>query len=443
MKSSTVVGDFFCPVMSKDYKTTLDYLYSRLPMFQRIGAAAYKANLDNTWKLMDAISHPYKKFRSIHIAGTNGKGSTSHMMAAVLQTAGYKVGLYTSPHLKDFRERIRINGKMISKRYVVDFVKKYKQQFEEIEPSFFEWTVALAFDYFAVEKIDIAIIETGLGGRLDSTNVITPELSVITNISFDHMTLLGNTLKKIAREKAGIIKSEVPVIIGERSEETDKVFIDEAKKKHSPLFFAEDVFNVRGIQQVFKNKQLFLEYKIGKENRLCDLPGFYQEKNLTTVLAAISLLNSKGGLVVTKKHFFTALKNVSALTGLQGRWQVINRKPLVIADTGHNESGILEVLKNISKTPHKTLHIVIGMVNDKDVHKILSMLPKQARYYFTKASVPRAMNEKQLSDIAASFNLKGRTYKNVKSALNAAKKSASAKDLVFIGGSTFTVADAL
>jgi dihydrofolate synthase/folylpolyglutamate synthase len=430
--------------MESTYKETLDYLYSRLPMFQRIGAAAYKANLDNTWKLMDALNHPYEHFKSIHVAGTNGKGSTSHMIAAVLQQAGYKVGLYTSPHLKDFRERVRINGKMISKEYIVDFVRRHRQDFETIEPSFFEWTVALAFSYFADRKVDVAVVEVGLGGRLDSTNVIEPELSVITNISMDHMSLLGNTLEKIAAEKAGIIKEQTPVVVGERGI-TDGVFIQAARKHHAPLFFAEDNFSVKAIQQTFVDDQLMLQYIVNAspDKHLCDLPGYYQAKNIATVCAACSLLNSNGSLRIKKEDFYKALAKTSKLTGLRGRWQVLDRKPLVIADTGHNEAGILEVLKNIKKTPHKKLHFVIGMVNDKDIRKVLSMLPKKATYYFTKASIPRALDEKELQTAGAEFKLKGETYPTVKKALRAARENASKADLIFIGGSTFTVADAL
>ncbi|MCD6067411.1 MAG: bifunctional folylpolyglutamate synthase/dihydrofolate synthase [Bacteroidetes bacterium] len=431
--------------MGKDYKQTVEYLFSRLPMFQRIGAAAYKANLDNTWKLMDALDHPYRQFKSIHIAGTNGKGSTSHMIAAVLQQAGYKTGLYTSPHLKDFRERIRVNGKMIPQNYIVDFVEQHKQGFEAIEPSFFEWTVALAFDYFAKEKVDVAVIETGLGGRLDSTNVVIPELSVITNISMDHMNLLGDTLEKIATEKAGIMKKQVPVLIGERNSVSDEVFIKAAKKNTAPLFFAEDNFKIKAGKQIFKGGQLMLEYTVNSsaQKYTCDLPGYYQAKNIATVCAACSLLNTNGSFHIKREDFHKALTKVTTLTGLKGRWQVLDRKPLVIADTGHNEAGILEVLKNIKRTPHKKLHFVIGMVNDKDVRKVLSMLPKQAVYYFTKASLPRALNEQELCTIAGEFKLKGETYATVKKALKAAKENASKADLIFVGGSTFTVADAI
>jgi dihydrofolate synthase/folylpolyglutamate synthase len=430
--------------MESTYKEILSYLYSRLPMFQRIGAAAYKADLDNTWKLMDALNHPHERFKSIHVAGTNGKGSTSHMIAAVLQQAGYKVGLYTSPHLKDFRERIRINGKMISKNYIVDFVQKHQPDFEKIEPSFFEWTVALAFRYFADQKVDVAVIEVGLGGRLDSTNVVEPELSVITNISMDHMNLLGDTLEKIAAEKAGIIKEQTPVVIGERGV-TDEVFIETARKQHAPLFFAEDNFSVKAIQQKSVGDQLMLEYIVNAspEKHLCDLPGYYQVKNIATVCAACSLLNSNGSFRIKKEDFYKGISKASQLTGLKGRWQLLDRKPLIIADTGHNEAGILEVLKNIKKTPHKKLHFVIGMVNDKDIRKVLSMLPKQVVYYFTKASIPRALDEKELQAAASEFKLKGETYPTVKKALKAAKENASKADLIFVGGSTFTVADAL
>jgi len=425
------------------YKETLDYLFAQLPMFHRIGAAAYKANLDNTYALMDVLKQPHTKFKSIHIAGTNGKGSTSHMMAAVLQEAGYKVGLYTSPHLKDFRERIRINGKMISQQKVVDFVGKHKKHFDKIQPSFFEWTVGLAFDYFAEKKVDIAIIEVGLGGRLDSTNIITPELSIITNISFDHTNLLGNTLEAIAGEKAGIIKTDVPCLISERATETETVFINKATNEAAPLFFTEDLVKVKAVKQQIKNAKLNLVYKnnISSKNLFCDLPGNYQTKNIATIYAACALLNSFGKFSVSLSAIEIALTKVTETTGLKGRWQLLSNKPLVMADTGHNEAGIKEVLKNIKQTPYKNLHMVIGVVNDKDVNTMLSLLPKKAIYYFCKASIPRALNENELQLLAAKHKLKGAAFATVKDALAAAKKAALKGDLIFVGGSTFIVAE--
>lgn len=425
------------------YKETLDYLFAQLPMFDRIGAAAYKANLDNTYALMKVLKEPQKKFRSIHIAGTNGKGSTSHMMAAVLQQAGYKVGLYTSPHLKDFRERIRINGAMISRQKVVDFVTKYKSDFDTIQPSFFEWSVALAFDYFAEKKVDIAIIEVGLGGRLDATNIICPELSIITNISFDHTNLLGNTIAAISGEKAGIIKKEIPILISERNAESENVFIEKARKEQTPIFFTEDLVKVKAIKQEIKKGKLTLLYhcNFSKKILACDLPGYYQTKNIATVYAACALLNSLGKFKIPLSSIEKALCNVSETTGLKGRWQLLSQKPKVIADTGHNEDGIKEVLKNIKKTPHKNLHIVIGVVNDKDVNAMLFLLPKKAIYYFCKASIPRALNENELQLLASKYKLKGHSFPNVKKALEAAKKNAHKDDLIFVGGSTFTVAE--
>ena len=427
------------------YKETLSYLFAQLPMFHRIGAAAYKANLDNTWALMKTLNHPYKNFKSIHIAGTNGKGSTSHMLAAVLQKSGYKVGLYTSPHLKDFRERIRINGKMIAKQKVIDFVATHKTHFDAIQPSFFEWTVALAFDYFSEQKVDVAIIEVGLGGRLDSTNVITPALSIITNISFDHTALLGNTLPLIAAEKAGIIKQDVPVLISERAAETETVFIDKAKKENTSIYFTEDLVKLKPLTQRIIKGKLHFAYKtmFSKKELLCDLPGLYQTKNIATIYAACALLNSHEQFSVSLTSIEKALKETTKLTGLKGRWQVLQQKPLVIADTGHNEAGIKEVLKNIKITPHKQLHIIIGVVNDKDVNTMLALLPKKAAYYFCKASIPRALDENELQKLAMNHGLQGNTHSSVKRALKTALMKAKQQDLIFIGGSTFTVADAL
>lgn len=427
-----------------NYNQTLQYLYDQLPMFHRIGAAAYKADLINTYKLMEVLNAPHQGFKSIHIAGTNGKGSTSHMLASVLQHAGYKVGLYTSPHLKDFRERIRINGKMISKKHVCDFVTRYKTQCEPIQLSFFEWTVGLAFDYFRMQKVDVAIIETGLGGRLDSTNVITPLLSVITNIGFDHMNLLGNTLPKIAAEKAGIIKNKVPVVIGESSSKTDAVFIKKAKIKKAEIYFASNEFNAV-VKKNFKTSDALLTLDIIKgdvieyKNLKLDLTGSYQLKNLNTVLQSIALLQQH--FKVSKKAIYKGLKDVKNTTGLMGRWQVLQKKPLVICDTGHNEDGIAEVLKNISMTPYHKLYFVLGMVNDKDINTILKMLPKNATYYFCKATIPRGLDAQLLKEAAAKLNLYGNSYKSVKQALKAAIIHASKNDLVFIGGSTFTVAE--
>lgn len=424
------------------YQETVDYLYKQLPMFTRVGASAFKADLNNTIALCGLLDNPQNKFKSIHIAGTNGKGSTSHMLAAILQIAGYKTGLYTSPHLKDFRERIRINGQMIPQQAIIDFIACYQRHFEQIQPSFFEMTVALAFNYFATEKVDIAIIETGLGGRLDSTNVITPLLSVITNIGWDHMNLLGDTLPKIAGEKAGIIKPHIPVIIGERQEEVAKIFIDKAVEQQAPIIFASDIYQtrVKGVDNNLKEVEL-TSAKASFTVRL-DLTGSYQLKNVKTVIAAVAELRSQG-FIVTDDHIKTALRQVKSLTGLHGRWETLSTSPLTICDTGHNPDGIAEVLKNIANTPYKQLHFVMGMVNDKDGAKVLSMLPKDAIYYFCKPDMPRGLAVETLRQDAAKFEMAGNSYPSVKAALEAAQSAAQPDDLVFVGGSTFVVAEVI
>lgn len=426
-----------------NYQQTLDYLYAQLPMFQRIGTAAYKANLDNTIAICNTLGNPEKKFKSVHIAGTNGKGSTSHYIASILQSAGYKVGLYTSPHLKDFRERIKINGKMMPQQYVVDFVAKHKNQFEKIQPSFFEMTVGLAFDYFANEKVDIAIIEVGLGGRLDSTNVIQPLCSVITNISFDHAALLGNTLEKIATEKAGIIKANTPVIIGETQEEIQKVFFQKAEQNKAPIVFADKIWNVQNPRFAQKQKLFLAMDAISSNQSLIlesELLGLYQQKNIPPVLCAVESLTQQG-FFIDDNHIKEGIKNVVSKTGLLGRWQILSNKPLVIADTGHNEAGVKQVLEQIALTPHQQLHVVLGMVNDKDVSTILSLLPKIASYYFCKANIPRALDADELAKQAQQAGLKGNIYNTVADALHSARQNAAPDDLVFIGGSTFTVAE--
>ncbi len=437
-----------------NYQETIDYLYSRLPMFTRDGKDAFKPSLDNTIALCKQLDEPQGKFRSIHIGGTNGKGSTSHMLAAILQTAGYKTGLYTSPHLRDFRERIRINGEMISEEEVVDFVQQQQKNVEEIEPSFFELTVAMAFDHFARHQVDIAVIEVGLGGRLDSTNIISPLVSVITNIGYDHMNMLGNTLQLIAAEKAGIIKPGVPVVIGEKHEETEQVFITKAKETGSELVFASDEWTVKLLAVdswgSAGNEQRYLEleakpsnfstFEFSTLNLTLDLTGSYQLKNIKTVLSSVTELQ-KQGFIITPEHLTKALKNVQGLTGLQGRWQILDTHPLVICDTGHNEDGIREVLKNILNTPHKQLHMVIGMVKDKDTRRVLGLLPKTAQYYFCQPDIPRAKDASELASEALDAGLSGNTYPAVKDALLAAKQAAGPKDLIFVGGSTFVVAE--
>jgi len=427
-----------------NYRNTLDYLYSALPMFHRVGAAAYKPNLDNTIAICKLVGNPEKELICIHVAGTNGKGSVSNMLASVLQEAGYKTGLYTSPHLKDFRERIRINGKMISRNYVSSFVEKYKSDFDKIQPSFFEMTVGLAFRYFADKKIDVAVIETGLGGRLDSTNIITPIVSVITNIGYDHMNLLGNTLEKIAYEKAGIIKKGIPVVVGEVRAATLPVFKKKAAECSSDLYIASRSFKAE-TQFLSFAKQTLLALNISRKGELVyqnlklDLTGIYQLKNCCTVLQTLELIKStfplKGSAIRS------GLKNVKANTGFTGRWQVLSSKPFIIADTGHNEDGIKEIIQMLHTIKYKKLHFVLGMVNDKAIDKILKLLPEKAVYYFCKANIPRGLDATTLSQQAGKFRLQGIVCKSVKNALQMAKKNAGKNDLIFIGGSTFTVAE--
>jgi len=433
-----------------DYAETLQYLYTQLPMFTRVGSSAYKEDLTNTIELCKRLDNPQDKFKSIHIGGTNGKGSTSHMLAAVLQTAGYKTGLYTSPHLRDFRERVRINGEMISEQQVIDFVAEHQKDFETISPSFFEMTVGLAFDIFAKEKVDIAVIEVGLGGRLDSTNIITPLLSVITNIGWDHMNILGDTLQLIAGEKAGIIKHGVPVIIGEYQPDIANIFLQKAAKEEADISFASDDFEVKlkveSEKLKVKSRDLIdLQIQSNSSqlttyNLQLDLTGSYQLKNIKTVLSAVKQLREQG-FVITDEHLQIALRQVKTLTGLHGRWEVLSIDPLTICDTGHNPEGIQEVLKNINATPYQHLHFVVGMVNDKDISKVLSMLPTDATYYFCKPDIPRGLEAESLKHQAESFGLSGEIYPNVKTAYQSAQKNATKSDLVFVGGSTFVVAE--
>ncbi len=429
------------------YQQTLNYLFSQLPMYQRIGHAAYKADLNNTIEICRLLGNPEKFLnkRCIHIAGTNGKGSTSHFLASILQSAGYKTGLYTSPHLKDFRERIKINGKMIPKKKVIEFVEKHRSAFEKIQPSFFEMTVGLAFDYFKNEKVDIAIIETGMGGRLDSTNVVKPLLSVITNIGWDHEHFLGNTLEKIAAEKAGIIKSKTPVVIGETQAETEKVFRQKAKAANSKIYFADKLFDIKSPLLTGKSKQyLKVDIVEGKTAFLkkaqSELTGIYQYKNLKTVAASVKLLREQG-FSISDKALRKGLKNVVSKTGIMGRWQKLSASPLAYCDTGHNIDGIKQVLAQIALTKHKKLHFILGVVSDKKIEPVLNILPKNAVYYFCRPQIPRGLSELELMDKAISSGLKGHAFKSVKSAYNAALKKAKAKDLVFVGGSTFVAAE--
>lgn len=403
------------------YKDCLDYLFSQLPMYQRIGQAAYKADLNTTIEFLKTIGNPEHELRTIHIAGTNGKGSVSHMLASVLFESGYKTGLYTSPHLTDFRERIKINGKLISKKEVVRFVKATKELVEELNPSFFEWTVALAFNYFESKNVDVAVIETGMGGRLDSTNVLLPDLSIITNIGKDHVQFLGNSLAEIAGEKAGIIKKDVPVIIGEYLPETKSVFEHQALKMNSPIVMAQDRF--------------FEPFE-------CDLKGPYQKRNQQTVLNALEILKIKYPLI-TKKSIAKGLKNVVSNTDLRGRWQWIGKKPGILTDIAHNYDGVSIVFDEINKMNFKQLHIVWGMVGDKQINEILQVLPKNARYYFCKPNIPRGLDVDILIREAGLAGLNGLGFETVAGAIKKAKSEAGKNDLIYIGGSTFVVAEAL
>jgi len=427
------------------YDDTVNYLYSLLPAYHRIGKAAYKGNLDNTHELDAYFGHPHTKFRTVHVAGTNGKGSVSHMMASVMQEAGYRTGLYTSPHLKDFRERIRINGEMITEEDVVSFVRLHDELIRSVQPSFFELTVAMAFDYFERMKVDVAIIEVGLGGRLDSTNIITPELSVITNIGHDHMEFLGNTLAAVAGEKAGIIKEGVPLVIGETQSETKVVFRERAETKHAPLTFADRVFSC-GLGRLYANSAVrrfsLTDLRDGIiMTGTTPLGGLAQKKNLQTVAAAVDALSASFGL--SREHFLRGVSDVIVNTGLMGRWQVLSRSPFIVCDTGHNKEGLEYVVRQIKATPKHALHMVIGFVNDKELASVLPLFPEDARYYFTKASVPRALDESVLMAEAGKYGLSGAAYPSVAVALEAARSAAGPKDMIFIGGSTFIVADTL
>ncbi len=429
------------------YKQTLDFMFSQLPMFHRIGAAAYKADLTNTIALCMAAGNPQDHFKTIHIAGTNGKGSVSNMLASVLQEMGLRTGLYTSPHLKDFRERIRVNGRMISQKNVIGFIREYKQEIDLIRPSFFEMTVAMAFDHFKKEGIDIAVIETGLGGRLDSTNIISPLVSVITNISYDHMQFLGDTLDKIAWEKAGIIKPGIPVVIGESQEKIREIFVQKCLDSGSEMLFADELFQAISVSGAWTggNKLLIDVLRKGKpfiRQIASPLPGNYQLKNIVTLMGTCELLH-KSGIMPGKEIIQRGIEKVLINTGFAGRWQVLNESPLTICDTGHNEAGLKEVLDQIKQIPFKVLHFVFGVVNDKQIGHILDMLPRHAVYYFCKADIPRALDAAELKIEAGKKGLSGSAYTSVKAALETAQKNAGKDDLVFIGGSTFVVAEVI
>lgn len=401
------------------YQDTLNWMFSQLPMYQRQGQSAFRKDLSNTLKLTERLNHPERYFKTIHVAGTNGKGSVSHMLASILQEAGYKVGLYTSPHLKDFRERIKINGNVVSKQYVTSFINKNKPFFQENSLSFFEMTVGMAFEYFSKQKVDIAVIEVGLGGRLDSTNIITPEVSVITNIGLDHTQFLGTTLEAIAYEKGGIIKPNVPVVIGETQKETAPVFIELANKNNAKILFAD-----AEVIETFTS----------------DLTGIYQSKNIITVIQAIKELQHKG-YNISHKNIKEGLLHVVKNTGLMGRWQVLRTHPKVVCDTGHNRDGLNYVMKQLSNEVFDTLHIVFGVVNDKDLTSIIDILPKNAIYYFCKPDIPRGLDAIELKSILNGYGLKGEAYNSVNEAYNNALDKASLNDFIFIGGSTFVVAE--
>jgi dihydrofolate synthase/folylpolyglutamate synthase len=424
------------------YAETLDYLYHTLPMFSRIGAAAFKKDLTNTLQLCEAFDNPHKKFKSIHIAGTNGKGSVSHMLAAILQTAGYKTGLYTSPHLKDFRERIKVNGMMCNEDFVIAFVNKVQPMIEQIHPSFFEVTVAMAFTYFSEKNIDVAIVEVGLGGRLDSTNIVTPELAVITNIGWDHMNMLGDTLEKIAYEKAGIIKQNVPVVIGETLPETKNVFAKMAAEKNAPMIFATDKRYVSDWQYDHHQLKVTVVNKQKDEHVIfrLDLPGIYQTKNIITALETIHCLQTKGWKIFDE-HIHKGLLQTKKMTGLHGRWEVIHQKPAIVLDVAHNIDGIKQIVEQIELTTYNDLHIIIGIVKDKEVEKILEPLPRYATYYFTKAQIPRAFPEHELALKAAGIGLNGKTFSDVNSAITEAVQHAHEDDLIVVCGSVFLVGE--
>lgn len=423
-----------------NYDETLNYLYNQMPEFQRIGHLAYKPGLDNSYKLDAIFERPHTRYKTIHVGGTNGKGSTSHLITSILIQSGYKVGLYTSPHLIDFRERIRVNGEMVSKEYVIEFVEKYRAQFEPVMPSFFELTMEMAFKYFSEQEVDVAVIEVGLGGRLDSTNIISPEMCVITNIGFDHVQFLGNSLEAIAREKAGIIKPHTPVVIGEASDQNIRnVFVNKAGQEEAPIIFAEEEI----IDFVSKRDEDGLHFSGGGFNNIkSQLNGLAQEKNARTVITAIKELK-KIGYSITDDAVYTGFENVVMLTGLMGRWQQLSDKPRIICDTGHNSHGIKYIVEQLRNEQYDNLHIVFGMVNDKDVSSVLELMPKDAKYYFTRASIERALTPEEIAKKALVYGLRGDTYDNIKQAIDAAKQNADENDLIFIGGSSFIVADAL
>lgn len=429
-----------------NYEATLQYFEQELPMFQQVGASAMKAGLGNIIELTEYLNAPQKSYPTIHIAGTNGKGSTAHIIAAILQKHGLKVGLFTSPHYREFRERIKINGQYITQKAVIEFVEQHKNALEKTCPSYFEMTVALAFDYFKNEKIDIAIIETGLGGQDDTTNIIEPILSIITNISLEHTHILGDTIAEIARHKAGIIKPQTPVVIGEEQAETTPIFIKKAKKEVAPIIFASKKIHIQAIKEDYK-KRTFNVFDENNdlifEHLTLELFGNYQIKNLKTALMAIQTLNDYCGFQISKKTIYKGTEQAKSLTNMIGRSDILGEKPLILADSGHNLAGIQYVVEQLSKINYQKLHIVFGMVGDKDIQKILAILPKHAQYYFTKPSVIRGFNAQKLQEKARSFSLKGNVFSTVHQAFEAAKTTAKVNDLIFVGGSSYVVAEVI
>jgi dihydrofolate synthase/folylpolyglutamate synthase len=424
------------------YQECLDYLYQQLPMFQRIGNAAFKKSLDNIIVLCEAMGQPQLQFKTVHVAGTNGKGSSSHMLAAVLQSAGYKTGLYTSPHLKSFTERVRVNGEELPQDYLIRFVEAHKTLFEQVQPSFFEMTVALAFRYFADQEVDVAVIEVGLGGRLDSTNIIMPEVSLITNIGFDHQNLLGDTLEAIAGEKAGIIKPFTPVVISTRQPDIAHVFEQKAKQEQAPLYFATDHIQVELLEQNLEGQvyEVYREGQLWLKALATDLAGIYQKYNLPGVLQTLSLLQERG-YTLSEEAIREGIGHAKDITELKGRWQVLGQNPLTICDTGHNVDGVKQILAQLQSLKPKQVHMVFGAVNDKDVTSILQLLPNQYRYYFCQANIPRALPVTELLKKATEVGLQGQAFATVTDAIQAAKQKAAPDEVIFIGGSTFVVAE--
>lgn len=428
---------------NRRYQEILEWMYTRIPMYQRQGKAAYKSDLATTEALDACMGHPHRSFRSVHVGGTNGKGSVSHILASVLQEAGYKTGLYTSPHLKDFRERIRVNGWMVEKGYVVSFIERHHEDIDRLKPSFFEMTVAMAFEYFRHASVDVAVVEVGMGGRLDSTNIVDPDMSVITNISLDHTQFLGNTTREIAREKAGIIKAGRPVVVGETDPQTVPVFREKAEEKGSQICFADH--NRKIVRRnTMKDKNacydVLSEGQVLYQNLCTDLMGSYQSKNLLTAIRTFEILQGLG-YNLNEQHLRKGISQVAFATGFMGRWMILQHNPVIIFDTAHNQAGLDENIRELKNIARGQLHFVLSFVNDKQLDDILGLFPASASYYFTKATIPRALDENRLADWAAKYGLTGKTYSEAPAALESARQKASPHDLIYVGGSTFLVSD--